>query len=164
MTSEEPKSIGILKHLPLIEKALLCVLAIGIILAVLNINFLVVRFSLIGMAVIFFLSAYRPPEEIKERTDNDPPMGFSELLALMIVPKVLWISSAISLGGIALYYMALGNNGYKQMLMIGILSLSVCLILLAFFLVSGIKHLKTVVPILYRAVPALLAAIYFFMK
>lgn len=161
MNSEEPKTPGILKHLPVFEKVLMCVLAIGIILAVLNINFLILRIALTGLAVTFFLSAYRPPEEIKERSENDT-FGFSEMLALMIIPKVLWISSAVSAAGIALYFFRFGNDGYKQALMIGILSIAACLVLLAFFLISGIKHLKSVTPILLRAVPALLAGLYFF--
>lgn len=163
MTSEQPKTLSLLRHLPLLEKIHLGILAVGIILAILNINFLALRIALAGLAVIFFLSAYRPPEEIKEKSENDT-FGFSDMLALIIIPKVLWISSAVLATGIALSFFTYGNEGYRQALMVGILSIAVCLILLTFFLVSGVKHLKSVNPILYRAVPALIAAIYFFMK
>jgi hypothetical protein len=163
MTSEETKSPGILKNLPVVEKILLCALALGAILAVLDINFTLLRASLIGLAAIFFLLAYRPPEKEIQREENEPG-GFSELLALTIIPKVLWISSAVSLIGIAFYFISPENEGYKQMLFIGMTTLGTALIVLAFFLVSGTKHLKTVVPILYRAVPALIAAIYFLVK
>lgn len=164
MTSESQGTPGILKHLPLLEKILICILLVGIILFLTDINALVLRVGLIGLAVIFFVSAYRPPEEIKERSE-DEPMGFSELLALTIVPKVLWISSAISLLGIAFYFLGFENKGYKQMLIIGMLPIGVCLILLSFFLISGVKHLKSITPILLiRAVPVLLAAFYFFFK
>lgn len=163
MTSEQPKPLSLLRHLPLLEKIHLGILSVGIILAILNINFLALRIALAGLAVIFFLSAYHPPDEIKERSENDT-FGFSDMLALIIIPKVLWISSAVLVAGIALSFFSYGNEGYKQALMIGILSIAVCLILLTFFSVRGVKHLKSVTPILYRAVPAFLAGVYFFLK
>lgn len=163
MNSEEPNVPGILNRLPLLEKILLCALAIGIILAALNVDFTVLRIALIGVAATFFLLAYRPPEEIKERRE-DEVMGLSALLALTILPKVLWISSAISVLGIALYFFELGNEGYRQALMIGVLTIGLCLVLLVIFMVSGVKYLKAVAPILLRAVPALLAGLYFFLK
>jgi len=82
----------------------------------------------------------------------------------MIVPKVLWISSAISALGIAFYLFDFGNDGYKRLLMIGGLTIGIGTLLLVVFLASGVKHIKTVTPILLRAVPLCLVDFYILFK
>jgi hypothetical protein len=154
-----PFILRITNHLPLIEKVFLAALAIGTVLTVMQIDSTVMRISLIGLAVTFFLFAYRPIEIPKQENE---PFGFSELLAFMIVPKVLWISSAISAVGIAFYLF--NNDGYKQLLMIGGLSIGIGTILIVIFLVSGVKHIKMVTPILLRAVPLFLVDFYILFK
>lgn len=78
----------------------------------------------------------------------------------MIVPKVLWISSAISALGIAFYFFNFGNDGYKRLMMIGGLTIGIATLLLAIFLISGVKYIKTVTPILLRAVPLFFLDMY----
>ena len=165
MTSEQtptPFIVTITKHLPLVEKVLLTTLAIGIILTVMQIDSTVTRVSLLGLGVTFFLLAYRPNDI--PRQEEGEQLGFSDLLGLVIVPKVLWISSAISALGIAFYLFDFGNDGYKRMLMIGGLTISIGTILLIVFSVSGVKHLRTVVPVLQRAVPLCLVDFYILFK
>jgi hypothetical protein len=82
----------------------------------------------------------------------------------MIVPKVLWISSAISALGIAFYLFDFGNDGYKRMLMIGGLTIGIGTLLLLVFFVSGVKHIKIVTPILLRAIPLCLVDFYLMLK
>ena len=164
MTSEQtptPFIVTITKHLPLVEKVLLTALAIGTILTVMQIDSTVTRVSLLGLGVTFFLLAYRPNDIPRQEGEQ---LGFSDLLGLMIVPKVLWISSAISVLGIAFYLFDFGNDGYKKMLMIGGLTISIGTILLIVFLVSGAKHIRTVVPILLRAVPLCFVDFYLLFK
>jgi hypothetical protein len=151
----------ITKHLPLIEKVLLTALAIGIILTVFQVDSTVTRVSLLGLGVTFFLLAYRSTDIPRQEGEQ---FGFSELLGLMIVPKVLWISSAISALGIAFYLFDFGNDGYKKMLMIGGLTIGIGTLLLGVFFVSGVKHIRTVTPILLRAVPLCLVDFYILFK
>lgn len=164
MTSEQtptPFIVTITKHLPLVEKVLLTALAIGTILTVMKIDSTVTRVSLLGLGVTFFLLAYRPNDIPRQEGEQ---LGFSDLLGLMIVPKILWISSAISALGIAFYLFDFGNDGYKKMLMIGGLTISIGTLLLIVFFISGVKHIRTVVPILLRAVPLCLVDFYILFK
>jgi hypothetical protein len=142
---------------PLMEKVLLIALIIGVTLTTMNIDTTVTKVSLLGLAVIFFLMAYRPidlPEE------PDAQYGMPELLGLMIIPKVLWISSAISALGLALYVINLGNEGYRTILMVGGLTIAIATLLLIYFVVTGTRHISRVVPILFRALPLCLVSLY----
>lgn len=147
----------ITKHLPLVEKILLTALVIGTILRVMHIDSSVTKVSLLGLGVTFFLLAYRPNEIPREENEQ---LGFPDLLALTIVPKILWISSAISALGIAFYLFAFGNNGFKQLLMIGGMTIGGSTVVLLFSFAKGVKHLGTVTPILLRAIPLLLVDFY----
>lgn len=162
MTSNESKPSALAGKLPIIEKAFIAVLAIGIILAIAGISFSVLEAGLIGLGVIFFGSAFLLYTPIPD-SDNKP-LTFPALLASTIVPKVLWISSAICMVGIALSFITPKNQGYKELLLIGTLTIASGTVILTFFLVSGIKVAKAAVPVLYRAVPASLAALYFLLK
>jgi hypothetical protein len=161
-TSETVITPKLFQYIPLIEKILLVALVIGTILALMEIDMTVVTISLFGLAATFFLRAFQPPKEIRQ-SENET-FGFSELLTLSIIPKVLWISSAVSSIGVAFYLINFENKGYKQMLLIGIMSIGAGLVLFTIFLLTGVKHLKIIVPVLLRAIPVSLAAIYFFLK
>lgn len=112
-STQAPLIVRITRNLYRAEWLFLTGLVIGTILAVLTIDTSVTKVSLIGLAITFFLYAYKPIDI--PRTENEL-LGFSELLALMIVPKVMWISSAVSTLGIAFYLFDFGNPGYKQLL------------------------------------------------
>jgi hypothetical protein len=162
MTSEQrPTSfiVTITKHLPSVEKVLLTALFIGTILTVMKIDSTVTRVSLLGLGVTFFLLA---PTDIPRQEGEQ--FGFSELLGLMIVPKVLWISSAISALGVAFYLFDFSNDGYKRMLIIGGVTIGIGTLLLVVFFVNGVKHIRTVTPILLRAVPLCLVDFYLLFK
>ncbi len=162
MTSTSTPLIArVTKYLPLVEKIFLTAFIIGTVLRILHIDSTVTGVALLGLGVIFFLLAYRPTEIPRQENEQ---FGFSELLALMIVPKVLWISSAISALGIAFYLFDFGNDGYKKMLMIGGLTIGIGTVLLVVFFVSGVKHIRTVTPILLRAVPLCLVDFYILFK
>jgi hypothetical protein len=147
----------ITKQLPWIEKIFLTAVIAGTILLTLKINSSLVKISLLGLGVTFFLSAYRPTE--LPRSENEK-FGFQELLAGTIVPKMLWISSAISTVGIAFYLFNFGNDGYRRLLMIGGLTIATGTMILLISLLQGTKNLGTAAPILYRAIPLLLLDFY----
>jgi hypothetical protein len=113
----------------------------------------VLTLSMIGLAIVFSLYMYKPIDIV--RNENEP-LRFSDFVALNILPKIMWISSAVSVVGLFFYLFDLGNDGYKQMIMVGGLSIGVSVLLLAVFLVSGVKNMKTTIPILLRAVPLLI--------
>jgi hypothetical protein len=141
--------------LPLVEKILLIALAIGIILALLNIDHDVVKLTLLALAAVFFLLTYRP---IDLPAKEGEQLGFAELIALNIIPKTLWISSAISAIGIAFYLY--NFNGARQILIIGAPVIAFDVVLLIIFAVMGTRYMHTAVPVLLRAVPLLIADVY----
>jgi hypothetical protein len=123
---------------------------------------LVTTVSLLGLGVIFFLMAYRP-------TDIPPPpeneqFGFTQLLGLVIIPKVLWIACAVSAVGLAFSLMNTGNEGYKQMLLTGGLTVGVATFVFLVLLLQGTKHIQLVTPILFRAIPLGLVSLYLVFK
>jgi hypothetical protein len=168
-----PAAILITQYLPLAEKILLMSLAIGATMMAMEIDTSVASVSLIGLAVIFFLSAYRPlalppVDNVSIRpadaVPQDEALGFSALLALTIAPKVLWLSSAISVFGIAAYILDFKSDGYQNMLMIGGATIVIGILILIVSKVTGVKRINAVMPILLRAVPVCLVDFYILFK
>jgi hypothetical protein len=161
--SPSPSSffVRITPYLSLVEKILFAALAVGLVLTAMGINSSFTGMVFLALAVTFFVSAYRPldiPDSAHEK------FGFSELLALIIIPKVMWIGSAILALGVAFFIFDFGNEGYRQMLLIGALSVGAAVVLLTYFLMSGVKHLNLVTPMLLRVVPVLLVGLYVLFK
>ena len=150
-----------MQYLPLAEKIFLAGASVGLIFLFLNLDTLVLIASLIALAVIFFLSAYRPPEM---PASENASQGFQGLFAFVILPKVLWIGCAVSAIGIALYLMGPTNDGYQLMLLIGGMSLLSDTGIFVFFLLKGTKHIELISPIFFRAIPLLGASIYILLK
>lgn len=160
--TSSPLILTLTKYVPLVEKVLLVALTIGIILLVMDMDSSMITISLMGLAATFFLRAYRPTDILRQ---EDEPFGFSELLGLMIAPKVLWISSAVSAVGIAFSFSTPDNDGYRQMLLIGGLSIASGTIIVGIFWLMGVKQIRTVIPVLFRAIPLCLVDFYMlFMK
>jgi len=160
-SSQTPFIVRIAKLLPLAEKIFLVALSIGIAITYMSLNSSVTEVSLIGLAIIFFLYAYTPFDIPRP---YDEHWGLSELLALTIVPKVMWIGSAISALGVAFYLINFGNDGYRRLSMLGGTTIAITIIMQTFFLITGVKHLKYVAPILLRSAPLFLADLYMFFK
>ncbi|WP_331967573.1 hypothetical protein [Ohtaekwangia sp.] len=151
--------IRITKHLPLLERILLTALVIGAMLMLLEISTIVIEVALIGLGVVFFLFAFRPVDLSEQMSKQ---FGFSELLGLMIIPKVLWISSGISALGIAFSLFHLGNDGYKTLLITGgtTIGVGIGVLLFIIFLTGKNKYLNVVLPVLLRSISLLLMDIY----
>jgi hypothetical protein len=164
MTSEKVQTsllIKLTKYLPFIEKICWTALGVGLLLTMLQIDKTVALVSLLGLGCTFFLLAYRPADIPQHEGER---FGFSELLGLMIVPKVLWIGSSVSVVGISFYLLELNKEGYTRMLMIGGLTGIIATLILAILFVMSVKHLKTVLPILLRALPLSLVDLYLLLK
>jgi hypothetical protein len=110
--------------------------------------------SLLSLAGIFFLSAFVP----LSIPDDNSPMGFRELLAYAIAPRVLGIASAVATIGILFYLLKF--EGSEQMLLIGATALAAGSLILGFAIATGLKYVNLVLPFLYRAVPLFLISVY----
>lgn len=131
MTASSPLNALIFKYLPLTEKIFLAALGIGWMLRYLSLDSNVLFISLVGLATVYFLNAYKPPEIGPE----DSPVDFTALLALLILPKVMWISSSISLIGVLFHLLEF--TGWRQMVLIGAGSLGTGIFLSLVFVATG---------------------------
>ncbi|WP_276374974.1 hypothetical protein [Chryseolinea sp. H1M3-3] len=120
-----------------------------------------IKISLGGLALTFFMYTYRPV--MIQWSENENP-GLTELLAFVILPKAMWISTSLLAFGILLYLLYTGNHGYKPVLLIGIQIFCIATTLVLFFQVRRVKHLNTLAPILLRAVPMAAVALYILLK
>ena len=146
------------KLLPSLEQICLAILVIGFILQLNGTPIaILIMLGLGGLGVVFFLSAYRP---LDVKPQENERMGFNELLGLSIIPKVLWIGSAITVMGILFYMMQIGNGQFLGVLYIGGLTVIIATLILLGLKAIGTKYLNTIFPILFRALPTLLVAAY----
>ena len=157
MQTEQKSSIILIATiLPWIEKfALLLLVISGVMMLVKQPAQQLWMLSLSTLATVFFLRAQAPPEY---PPSGDTPMGFRELLAFSILPKVLWISASISTIGILFH--VLGLTGSNKMLYIGGTSLSLAVSIFAILFLTGAQHLKILQPVLLRALPVLVVVAY----
>ena len=108
------------KFLPLIEKVLVISLIIGFLLKFSGTNVpILLNLSLAGLGITFFLKIYLPIDietEENVQPEESKISGLNELLSKYIIPKVIWIGTAIATIGILLYNLQLGNEGYLRLL------------------------------------------------
>jgi hypothetical protein len=150
------------KYLPWIERFFLAALVVGASLSLAGMPAEDIIFvSLSTLSVVYFLNAFRPPQDGGPDAAQEP-MGFRDLLASSIIPKVLWISCSTSIIGILFTILRL--EGHEQMLMIGGSSTIMGIFLLGFISIGGTKHLKELQPVLMRAVPIAIITVYIFLK
>jgi len=150
------------KLLPYLEKILIAALLIGLLLNYFEIeNAGLVNISLAGLAVTFFLNAFKPINTMPtEESEDQVPLGFSDLLGATIVPKVLGIASAVGIMGILFYNLDLGNDGYKQMLSIGGSTILLSSLILGYMKITGVKNLETPMIGVFKAIPIILTIYY----
>ena len=153
-----PVMIVITQNLPIAEKILLALTAIGLILLYSEGNARLLAWSLLGLGVVLFLYAFRPLASI-ERAEGELG-GFKELLAQTILPKITWIASGVSCLGIALYLFNLGNQGYAQALLTGSTIIAMSLLLICYFALTGTKNIRDTSLIFLRSVPLMIVDFY----
>jgi hypothetical protein len=117
----------------------------------------VLTISLSGLAIVFFLGAYQPSNIIR---GEDEKLGFVDLLYLIIAPKLVGISMAVSLIGILFYFINANIEGTKQMLFLGSMSGIAASLVIGIGVAIGAKNSNTLLPILYRSVPIAIASVY----
>lgn len=152
-----PLILRITPHLDLVEKILLTGLLIGFVLMYFDMDKTIIKASLLCLSITYFLSAFK---FIDIPRTKDEKFEFVDLLALTITPKVLWISTAISMFGLFIYTLQLGHEGHKKAFMNGGLGIAVGLAILGYAALTGVKHLKYVTPPILRAIPLLLTDFY----
>ncbi len=159
MTEQRTTLISkITPYLSLTEKIFLAGLAVGLILIYFNVDSkAIIQVSLLGLAITYFLTAFKIIEIPRQ---EDEKFEFKDFLAWSIVPKVIWMFCGVSLFGLFAYSLQLGNDGYKQAFRIGVLGIPIGLAILVYAHFSGTKHLKYVMPTVFRAVPLLIADFY----
>lgn len=150
------------KYLPWIERFFFAAGVVGAVLSLAGMPAADIIFvSLSSLSVVYFLNAFRPPQDGGPDATREP-MGFRDLLASSIIPKVLWISCSTSIIGILFAILRL--EGHDQMLMIGGSSTVMGIVLLAFISIGGTKPSKELRPVLMRAIPIALITAYIFFK
>lgn len=158
--SQQPLLLKILPFVPWAERVFIVATVIALALkATGNTSSTLLVIALIGLAAAFFLSGFIPMDI---PYDENEKLGFSDLLALTIVPKVMWIGSAISVLGILFQQLGLPPERYLQLFMIGSSVLVGALVIHLVTLAQGVKRLHYVMPIYYRAIPVLLVMAYLF--
>ncbi len=155
MTAKSPFTSLIFNILPLGEKIFLAGLGAGLLLIYLALDTNVAFISLNGLAVVYFLYAYKPPEI---KSEEDKPAGFAALIAFSILPKVMWISASVSMIGIMFHLLALA--GATEMISLGATAIGTGLFILAIMLFTGAIGMKANVPMLIRVVPILIVDLY----
>lgn len=149
----------------LLEKIFLIGLMAGGVFAILRIEPIdaaVTVVALFGLGLVYFLCAYRPIDMPQE---EGKAHGMKELLVFGIVPKVLWISSAVSVIAIALTVLGSDNRGYLQMFFIGAASIAVALVIVLIVSVGQvIRSSRSLAPVLFRAIPLLAVDLYFLLR
>jgi hypothetical protein len=162
MTTQTTALSKVAPYFSLLEKIFLAGLVVGLVLIFLNpANGAVIKVSLVGLAITYFLTAFKP---IDIPVQADERFEFKDLLTLTILPKVMWISCAISLFGILIYTLQLPHDGHKRLLMTGGSTIVVGLIILDYAALTETKHLKYILPIALRAAPLVVMDFYLLYK
>ncbi len=118
----------------------------------------VIIISLGGLAAIFFFMAFRPPAQMS--TPGGEKLDFIHLLVSTTLPKLLWISCAVGTSSLMLYHSDAGNEGYKPGLMIHSVVTPISVLIFGLAAAKGVPGLRSLLPIYFRALPLLLAAVY----
>lgn len=120
----------------------------------------VIIISLGGLAAIFFFMAFRPPAQTSMPTQGGEKPDSIHLLASTTLPKLLWISCAVGTSSLMLFHSDAGNEGYKPGLMIHSVVTPISLLIIGLAAAKGVPGLRSLLPIYFRALPLLLAAVY----
>jgi hypothetical protein len=114
----------------------------------------ILMISLSGLAGVYFMFAYKPPQTMGEEKP-----GFNTSLSTVILPKVASIASSVLV--IAIMFRFLPLQGAKEMLMVGVAGGVFAAMIFGLLLVQGNEAAKSQVGILYRLLPLLIIAAYF---
>lgn len=147
------------KALPTIEKILVGTFILYLILKTLDIRIpYLLNFTLLGLAITFFLNAFQEQQLNEKRSKS---YDFADIFVGLIIPKVLWVSTAITTLGILFYIINFGNSGYATVILTGIITLTIAGVLgLIISTVKSQEQSSILTPLIYRALPALVYGCY----
>jgi drug/metabolite transporter (DMT)-like permease len=113
------------------------------------------------LAGVYFLNAFIPPDF--ERDENEK-FGMKELVLMTILPKILWISSAVCMAGFFVLSQNQEHDAHLNLWFIGGFALFGSLVILSFAIVTGNKHTRVLTAVAFRAVPLLVLVTYFYLN
>ena len=146
--------------LPTVEKALVALLALSLLAKYFNMDGIpLLIISLSGLAGVYYLGSFRPLGI--ERKEGEK-LGFMDLFASTVAPKILGIASAVLIIGLLFFLMDLPRDRYIFLLMIGNSSIVLALVGLGLAGMTGAENMEVLSPILLRAVPLLILGGYIF--
>lgn len=111
--------------------------------------------GLSGLGAVYFLNSNRPANV----EAGEQPMGFGSLLALNILPRVLWISCAVCLTGILFYLLNLA--GAPNVALIGSTTIVAGTVLTLALVITAPSYVRHILPVLARAVVLAAANAYY---
>jgi sterol desaturase/sphingolipid hydroxylase (fatty acid hydroxylase superfamily) len=117
--------------------------------------------GLLVLAVSYLIRAYVPAEIVSSANEE---ITKSDLVVRSILPKVMWISCALCTVGFLMYVISLEKGGqlYMRLLTLGGYGLGIMLVLLLGVVLAAktTDAGRYVLPVVTRAVPVFLAAMY----
>ena len=146
--------------LAMAEKVLLALAILGLALKVMGQpgdNVLMIALS--GLAGVFFLSGFRPPEVA---ATEGIKLGFMDMLFSTIAPKIAGIGCAVATIGVL--YTLLNMPGSKEMLQVGFAAATAASALIAVGLAQGNERARTLSPFLTRLLPLLGICTYYLFR
>jgi len=173
---------NIARALKLVEKILLIALLAGIVLYDQSTNLLLLQITLGLLSIIYFLFPFLTStsrfididldkldnsdeeEEIdvnefnEEKIDELPEVQF--VFSCFILPKILWLSIALSVAGYLSLITFPNNDAYHKLILVGTGTSVVGLSVLVYELFKGLKDIKFLYTILLRAIPVVLFDLY----
>ena len=105
--------------------------------------------SMTGLAIVFLVNAQIPADQSDQKQHQ---------LMDLILPKVLWISTSVAVIGVM--FEAQHFEGSLNMLLIGGGGITICAAIAAVLRLAANVNMQSLIPVLYRAFPALIAAAY----
>ena len=173
---------NIARALKLIEKILLIALLAGIVLYDQSNNLLLLQITLGLLCIIYFLFPFLTntsrfididldeldnndtEEEIdvnkfdEQKIDQVPEVQF--VFSCFILPKILWLSIALSVAGYLSLITFPNNDTYRKLILVGAGTSVIGLSVLVYEIFKGLKDIKFLYPILLRAIPVVLFDLY----
>ena len=147
-----------IKSTPYQEKLFTATIVLGVLLSYFGMNTnILINISLLGLGMAYFFYVFKE-SDIEPKDEEE--MKFSELLGLSIIPKVLWISSSVSVIGILFHNLDLDYDGYLRLLQIGGSTITIGTAVLFVLKFQGTKYINAAFPILLRTFPILVVVCY----
>lgn len=122
-------------------------------------NRLLIYIGLSGLFGYYLLKIFKQDNYALKEGDE---FEFKDLIALSILPKVIWISFTILILGLAIMIFDFDNFGYLKILLVGSSSLIISTTLLTVFLLKGTKQSDIQLAAAIRGIPLSIIIVYLY--